>query len=247
LQRLTQPIARRNGELSRHVSAGLSHFKRELLPRAQDFYERELGRLSRPSRGWAKATCPFHPDKHPSLNLNLTSGGFLCFACQAKGGDVIDFIMQRDGLSFKSAAQLLGAWQPSASSRAARAEFHKRTAERARQVRAVDDILAAEKNLRLRYRGAIHTIEADQRRIAERLHDPTITLAEADDCWARLQASLDDLRQALAAYYLLTFGPVAERAEFIRHRDLRDAAIQTVLLRGFVRDDDGRVTELILP
>jgi hypothetical protein len=244
----SQSAARRNTEVSNHAAPLPSHFKRDSLPRPQDFYERELGRLSRPSRGWAKATCVFHhPDRHPSLNVNLISGAFKCFACQSSGGSVIDFVMLRDGMGFKTAAQALGAWQPCASSRAARADFRKRTAERARQARAVDDLLNAEKNLRLRYRGAIHALEADQRHAAERLNDPTITLAESEDCWRQLQASLDELRKTLAAHHLLTFGAVAERIEFIRHPDLREAAIQSVLGRGFVRDDDGWVTQVVLP
>lgn len=34
--------------------------------------------------------CPFHDDTTPSLRI-FETGGFLCFACGAKGGDVIDF------------------------------------------------------------------------------------------------------------------------------------------------------------
>lgn len=90
--------------------AATNRFSRELLPPPATFYARELSKLSRPSRGWARAICPFHKDRNPSLSVNLQTGGFLCFSCQAKGGSVIDFLMLRDGIDFKTAAKLLGAW-----------------------------------------------------------------------------------------------------------------------------------------
>jgi hypothetical protein len=243
MQTLPQPIARRKTEVTQ-TSAG--RFRRELLPRPQDFYEHELGRLSRPSRGWARTACPFHRSKNRSaFSINLESGAFYCFTCGKKGAGVIDFVKLRDGVDFKSAAKLLGAWD-SASQRDTRGDIRRIVAERNRRRRAAEDLVAAERNLRLRYRGAIHTLEADQRGAAERLADPSITLAEAEDCWRQLQASWDELRRALAAYHLLTFGTVADRVEFIQHPDLRDAAIHAVLARGGVRDDDGRILEVIL-
>jgi hypothetical protein len=88
-------------------------FQRELLPPARTFYERELGgKLSRPnSKGWAMASCPFHQSKSgKSFSLNINSGGFHCFGCDAKGGDVLDFVKLRDGVDFPTAARSLGAW-----------------------------------------------------------------------------------------------------------------------------------------
>jgi hypothetical protein len=86
-------------------------FRRELLPPARAFYEGEVGKLTRPSRGWAKANCPFHKSKSgTSFSVNIETGGFHCFGCDARGGDLIDFVMLRDHLSFKAAAQSLGAW-----------------------------------------------------------------------------------------------------------------------------------------
>ena len=59
---------------------------------------------------WRTVRCPFHDDKHASLSINADTGGFLCHACGARGGDVLSFHMQRHGLDFKTAAQELGAW-----------------------------------------------------------------------------------------------------------------------------------------
>jgi hypothetical protein len=41
----------------------------------------------------------------------LESGGFYCFSCHARGGDIVAYLMLRDGIDFKNAAQLLGAWE----------------------------------------------------------------------------------------------------------------------------------------
>lgn len=90
-----------------------SHFDRTALPPPQSFYEQQLGSLGRPnSKGWVQARCPFHSSKSGrSFSLNVASGGFFCFGCEVKGGDVLKFVMLRDKLSFKSAAQSLGAWR----------------------------------------------------------------------------------------------------------------------------------------
>lgn len=63
--------------------------------------------------GWQSGgLCPFHDDQHAgSFRVNLDSGAFCCFACGAKGGDVLDFTKQRQGIGFLEAlARLAEAW-----------------------------------------------------------------------------------------------------------------------------------------
>lgn len=50
------------------------------------------------------AKCPFHPDSSPSLNIKKNY--YYCHGCGATG-DVIDFVMKRDGLTFKEAVNRL--------------------------------------------------------------------------------------------------------------------------------------------
>lgn len=50
--------------------------------------------------------CPFHDDKHPSLNVSPVKQIFKCFACGA-GGTVYQFLMQHEKLSFPEAVQTL--------------------------------------------------------------------------------------------------------------------------------------------
>ena len=75
-----------------------------------DFYRSELATMPAPrGGGWREGgLCPFHADKHAgSFRVNLETGAFVCFACGTKGGDIIAFIQQRDGLSFPDATRRL--------------------------------------------------------------------------------------------------------------------------------------------
>src|SRR5947209_20362957 len=86
-------------------------FRKELLPPPKSFYTKEIGKLSRPSHGWARGNCPFHEStSRLSFSVNLDNGGFYCFGCQVKG-DLVSFVQQRYKLPFKEACSYLGAWR----------------------------------------------------------------------------------------------------------------------------------------
>jgi hypothetical protein len=51
--------------------------------------------------------CQFHRDRNPSMSVNEEKGVFYCHSCGATG-DVIDYIMRLDGLSFRQALASLG-------------------------------------------------------------------------------------------------------------------------------------------
>ena len=53
-----------------------------------------------------KALCPFHSEKTPSFTVNPTKQIFYCFGCQ-KGGDVIHFVMEHEGIDFMGALRIL--------------------------------------------------------------------------------------------------------------------------------------------
>ncbi len=46
--------------------------------------------------------CPFHNDRHPSMNVNPRMGIYKCFACGA-GGDVIKFVQEFEKIGFAEA------------------------------------------------------------------------------------------------------------------------------------------------
>ncbi|MBM4568993.1 DNA primase [Rhodococcus hoagii] len=52
--------------------------------------------------GRLKGLCPMHSERTPSFNINIDWGRFHCFGCGADG-DIIDFLMQADGVSFVDA------------------------------------------------------------------------------------------------------------------------------------------------
>lgn len=51
--------------------------------------------------------CPFHGEKTPSFNVNSTRQIFHCFGCGV-GGNVFNFLMRMEGLSFPEAVKRLG-------------------------------------------------------------------------------------------------------------------------------------------
>ena len=50
--------------------------------------------------------CPFHAEKTPSFTVTPDKGMFYCFGCH-KGGDVFNFVMEMEKLTFPEAIQFL--------------------------------------------------------------------------------------------------------------------------------------------
>ena len=61
--------------------------------------------LKRTGRTW-KARCPFHQEKTPSFTVNPDRQIFKCFGC-GEGGDVFQFLMEFEKLSFPEAVEML--------------------------------------------------------------------------------------------------------------------------------------------
>ncbi len=70
----------------------------------EEFYGRYLN-LKRVGRTHM-ALCPFHPDRNPSLSVDLERGLWYCFACH-EGGDIFTFLMRIESISFIEALKLL--------------------------------------------------------------------------------------------------------------------------------------------
>ena len=73
------------------------------------FYSHELPNAKLTKRGWNDGgLCPFHTDNNAgSFRVNLETGQFKCFACDAAGSDVIAFVMALYGLNFGEALHKL--------------------------------------------------------------------------------------------------------------------------------------------
>jgi hypothetical protein len=177
----------------------VTYFQKELLPPPSSFYEQELGRLTRPNRkGWAQTRCPFHESRSgKSLAVNLDSGGFYCFGCEARGGDVVSFVRLRCGLSFKEACQQLGVWR----------EDNKCASKLPPHILApwlvldaVIDGVQYRVSLRDEPRNYADKIRRFYREASDRLielsHGDSETYAgEQQSCWDRMACALDELRE----------------------------------------------------
>jgi DNA primase len=62
--------------------------------------------LRRAGGGSLKGLCPFHDEKTPSFHVTPARNMFHCFGCQ-EGGDVFDFVMKVEGLTFTDAVERL--------------------------------------------------------------------------------------------------------------------------------------------
>ena len=54
----------------------------------------------------AVGICPFHSEKTPSFTVYKQTNSFYCFGCQ-KGGNVINFLQDMNGLTFQEAVRAL--------------------------------------------------------------------------------------------------------------------------------------------
>jgi DNA primase len=61
--------------------------------------------LRRQGRNYV-ALCPWHADSRPSLNVNPDRQTWKCWVCNI-GGDIFSFVMQREGVDFRQALEIL--------------------------------------------------------------------------------------------------------------------------------------------
>ncbi len=57
-----------------------------------------------------RTSCAIHGGDGETLSVLREDGGFNCFSCGAKGGDIVAYAMQADGVDFVTACRSLGAW-----------------------------------------------------------------------------------------------------------------------------------------
>lgn len=86
----------------------MGEFIKDRLPDPISYFEGEGLKLQGKGK-WRTTSCDFHGGSD-SMRINTGTGGWVCMACNARGGDVLAHFMAAHGLDFISAAQTLGAW-----------------------------------------------------------------------------------------------------------------------------------------
>jgi len=86
----------------------VGEFVRDRLPDPVSYFEGEGLQLKGPGK-WRTTACVAHGGSD-SMRINTDSGAWVCMSCGAKGGDVLAYEMQMNGLEFIEAARALGAW-----------------------------------------------------------------------------------------------------------------------------------------
>src|SRR5664279_5857160 len=66
----------------------------------------EYVKLRRSGANRYMGLCPFHSEKTPSFTVHVVHQFYKCFSCGA-GGDVVKFVMEKEGISFYEALKLL--------------------------------------------------------------------------------------------------------------------------------------------
>ena len=66
----------------------------------------EVVTLRSAGAGSLKGLCPFHEERSPSFHVTPARGLYYCFGC-GEGGDVVDFLMKHDHLTFTEAIEKL--------------------------------------------------------------------------------------------------------------------------------------------
>ncbi len=66
----------------------------------------EVVTLRSAGAGSLKGLCPFHDERSPSFHVTPARGLYYCFGC-GEGGDVVDFLMRHDHLTFTEAIEKL--------------------------------------------------------------------------------------------------------------------------------------------
>jgi DNA primase len=89
------------------VSLGPAHDVKEQVRQAVDIVDLVGGylELRRQGRQFV-ARCPWHDDTRPSLQVNQERQSWKCWVCDI-GGDVFSFVMQREGVGFREALEML--------------------------------------------------------------------------------------------------------------------------------------------
>jgi hypothetical protein len=200
-------------------------------------------------RNGKRTDCPLCKG-YSRLTLAYTDSFWHCHRC-CKGGDVFTLVQEVEGCGFKDALGILARVAGVAPGRlnAEVIQAGRKKRKRAESIAAKWD--AAERGLRLKYRGALHRLDKTHHLTSEALarviQNPSLESPGSEEAlWEKLQATVNLRERVSAAYSLLSFGSLKDRARFLTRPEERKALVGHVLDRGFLRTDDGKAVEVSL-
>lgn len=85
-------------------------FDKSMLPDPVAYFENQGHTIFGRGGKRFRTDCTIHGGTSPNLSVLRESGAFFCFACGAKGGDILAYEMQATGSDFVTAAKALNAW-----------------------------------------------------------------------------------------------------------------------------------------
>lgn len=187
---------------SLQINKVVHHFQRDRLQDARSFYESQGAKLGRAnSKGWSPVygdICPSHRSKSGrSFSVNVIHGGWKCFGCGATG-DVVKFVMLRDGLNFKEASQQLGAWDDAVQPTPQPPTILVNHLTFAFDIDGAHHRISVEDEPR-NYPDMIRRFyrEASDRLIELRRGDAERYTGEEENCWAQMVCAVDEWRANL--------------------------------------------------
>src|SRR5687768_4447374 len=190
----------------------------------------ETVQLKRAGRRYT-GLCPFHNEKSPSFSVDPARQFFYCFGCK-KGGNAIDFVIERDRSDFLDALQTLADWAGVQLPR-----FEKNPAQADKRQRLLDAHSAAgevyRKLLRAPATGAAATAYLASRGFSDDVVS-RFGLGYAPDAWETL--ARNGLLKRFPA-------PLLEEGGLLKRRENGDGFYDTFRARVIfpIRDEQGRV------
>jgi hypothetical protein len=206
-----------------------------------DFLRRENCKVGRRNR----ANCPFCKGNSRGT-FSFTQNEYHCFRC-LRGGDIFSLYQELHQCNFLTAIKELAAITDVDAVDTDRAQLDERSRQCALQAQAALEFRWGLRDLRLHYRKQIYCYERILHETRERMNVAGISKEDWETCGNIVSLALDELREAVAAYFLLSFGTISEQREFHDNPEWRPTAINGLLARGIVRDDQGHAMEVSLP
>ena len=199
-----------------------------------------------------RCPCILHAGQNPSAFSWREDGRWYCFVC-GKGGDRIGLVVAARQCSFREAVGFLAelAGGEFRAHRFSRSEIKQQRAEQTALRNDASLALAALNSSWRETHHALLQLEAIRRKAGRRMNEileglPERWCGETDWCWAALAEVAGQMPRAAAAYAIASFGSYRDRMGIALDPSTAKRLIDQALDDGFVTDERGRRSEVIL-